>query len=102
MAEVLHVNTEEFQNIIKEKELVFVDFYADWCGPCKMLAPSVDKLAAEHPEVQVVKVNTDEEPQLAMSYQIQSIPALLVFKNGEMVNRQLGFMPYQALEDMIK
>ncbi|MCD8029159.1 MAG: thioredoxin [Erysipelotrichaceae bacterium] len=102
MAEIKHVKTNEFDSVINNYKLVFVDFYADWCGPCKMLAPSVEKLANEHEEVQVVKINVDEEPSLAMKFGVQSIPTLITFKDGQPVNRQLGFMPYEALEDMIK
>lgn len=100
--EIKHIKTDEFDNVINSNKLVFVDFYADWCGPCKMLAPSVEKLANEHEEVQVVKINVDEEPSLAMQFGVQSIPTLITFKDGQPVNRQLGFMPYEALEDMIK
>lgn len=102
MAEVLQVNSQEFNEVIANNELVFVDFYANWCGPCKMLAPSVEKLAAEHPEVKVVKVDVDQEGSLAMQFGVQSIPTLIVFKNGQLANQQLGFVPYEALENMIK
>ena len=67
-----------------------------------MLAPSVDKLSAEHPEAKVVKVDVDQENALAMQYGVQSIPTLIVFKNGQPVNRQMGFVPYEALENMLK
>lgn len=102
MSNVLHVNTQEFQDVISNNELVFVDFYANWCGPCKMLAPSIEKLADEHPNVKVVKIDVDQEPSLAMQFQVQSIPTLITFKGGQPVARQLGFVPYQVLEDMIK
>ena len=102
MSSVLHVNNQEFQSLISQNELVFVDFYANWCGPCKMLAPSIEKLAQEHPEIKVVKVDVDQETSLAMQFQVQSIPTLITFKNGQPVNRQMGFMPYEALENMIK
>lgn len=102
MSNVLHVNNSEFQDVIANNELVLVDFFANWCGPCKMLSPSIEKLADEHSEVKVVKVDVDQENQLAMQFQVQSIPTLIVFKNGQPVNRQLGFMPYEALENMIK
>lgn len=102
MSEVIHANQEQFNELIQGEDVVFVDFYADWCGPCKMLAPSVDKLAKEHPEVKVVKVNVDNEGMLAQTYQVQSIPTLLVFKNGQVVNKQMGFVPYNTLETMIK
>jgi len=102
MSNVLHVNSTEFQDMISNNELVFVDFYANWCGPCKMLAPSIEKLADEHPEVKVVKIDVDQEPSLAMQFQVQSIPTLITFKAGQPVKRQLGFIPYEALEDMVK
>lgn len=102
MSNVLHVNTQEFQDLISNNEVVFVDFFATWCGPCKMLAPSIDKLAQEHPEVKVVKVDVDQEGALAMQFGVQSIPTLITFKNGQPVSRQLGFIPYEALENMIR
>ena len=102
MSNVLHVNAQEFNDLISNNGLVFVDFFASWCGPCKMLAPSVDKLAAEHPEAKVVKVDVDQENALAMQYGVQSIPTLIVFKNGQPVNRKMGFVPYEALENMLK
>ena len=102
MSNVLHVNAQEFNDLISNNGLVFVDFFASWCGPCKMLAPSVDKLATEHPEAKVVKVAVDQENALAMQYGVQSIPTLIVFKNGQPVNRQMGFVPYEALENMLK
>lgn len=102
MSNVLHVNAQEFNDLISNNGLVFVDFFASWCGPCKMLAPSVDKLAAEHLEAKVVKVDVDQENALAMQYGVQSIPTLIVFKNGQPVNRQMGFVPYEALENMLK
>ena len=101
MSQVLHVNSQEFQDVA-HNDLVFVDFFANWCGPCKMLAPSIDKLAQEHPEAKVLKVDVDQEGSLAMQFGVQSIPTLIVFKNGQAVNRQLGFVPYEALENMLK
>ena len=102
MSQVLHVNSQEFQDIVAQNDLVLVDFFANWCGPCKMLAPSIDKLAQEHPEAKVLKVDVDQEGSLAMQFGVQSIPTLIVFKNGQAVNRQLGFVPYEALENMLK
>lgn len=102
MSNVLHVNSSEFNDVVANSDLVFVDFFATWCGPCKMLAPSVEKLADEHPEAKVLKVDVDQENALAMQFGVQSIPTLIVFKNGRPVSRQMGFMPYEALEDMLK
>lgn len=102
MSNVIHANGSEFNDLIANNELVFVDFFAQWCGPCKMLAPSIDKLADEHPEAKVLKIDVDQENALAMQFGVQSIPTLIVFKNGQPVNRQMGFMPYEALEQMLK
>ena len=102
MSNVLHPNSQEFKDMIANEEIVFVDFFAQWCGPCKMLAPSIEKLADEHPEVKVLKIDTDQVPELAMEYQVQSIPTLITFKNGQPATRQMGFIPYEALENMIK
>lgn len=102
MSNVLHVNSQEFNELLSNNEVVFVDFYANWCGPCKMLAPSIEKLADEHPEVKVVKIDVDQEQTLAIQYQVQSIPTLITFKNGQPVARQLGFIPYETLESMIQ
>lgn len=102
MSNVIHANTQEFKDLVSNNEVVFVDFFANWCGPCKMLAPIVEQLADKYPEVKVVKIDVDQEQSLAMEYQVQSIPTLITFKNGQPVARQLGFMPLEALEDMIK
>ena len=102
MSNVIHANTQEFKDLVSNNEVVFVDIFAKWCGPCKMLAPIVEQFADKHPEVKVVKIDVDQEQSLAMEYQVQSIPTLITLKNGQPVARQLGFMPLEALEDMIK
>ena len=100
---VLKISSENYEEeVLKADKPVIIDFYADWCGPCKMLAPSIEKLADEHSEVKVVKIDVDQEQALAMQYQVQSIPTLITFKNGQPVSRQLGFIPYEALEEMIR
>ena len=78
-----------------------VDFWAAWCGPCKMLSPIVDQIAEEHPEIKVCKVNIDEEPSLAIDYKVMSIPTLLVFKNGEKVNMSIGVQSKSDIEAML-
>ena len=85
-----------------EGKLMMVDFWAEWCGPCRMLAPMVDKLAAQYEgKVTVGKVNVDECPELARQFRVMNIPTLLLFRGGELVDRQMGFMPAAALKEMI-
>ncbi|MBQ3461370.1 MAG: thioredoxin [Solobacterium sp.] len=96
------VETEkEFNETLNTNPLVFVDFYADWCGPCKMLGPVVEELAGETPDVTFVKVNVDDLPEIAQKYGIMSIPALFVFKNGEVAGQSLGFQPKGALKAVV-
>ena len=79
-----------------------VDFWAPWCGPCRMQAPVLEKFAEENPAVKVVKVNVDDNQELAMEHNISSIPTLLVFKNGEAVNFAVGLQSKTALEELVK
>ncbi len=95
------VTTNEFDEAVKEG-VVLVDFYADWCGPCKMLSPVLDELASELGDsAKIVKVNVDTENELAAKYQVQSIPTLKVFKDGKIVNETMGFVPKAKLAEMI-
>lgn len=101
MSEVIITKDNFEAEVLQSDKPVVVDFWASWCGPCKMLAPSVAKLAEEHPEIKVGKVNVDEERELAIKYGIASIPTLILFKNGEVANQTLGFQPYESLEQFI-
>lgn len=88
--------------VMKAPELVMVDFWAVWCGPCQMVAPIVDELAAEYVgKVRVRKLNTDENPEVAGRYQIMSIPTILFFKNGQLVERLVGARPKRQFKEMI-
>ena len=88
------VNQEEFEKIIESDRPVLVDFYATWCGPCKMLSPIVDELSSEYAgKVKVCKVNTDENMSLSSKFQITSIPCLIIFKEGRPVRKIVGFKP---------
>ena len=95
------LNKSNFEEeVLKSEKPVLVDFWASWCGPCRMLAPTVDALADDYASVvKVGKVNVDEENELAMRYKVASIPTLILFKNGEAVNRSVGVVPR---EDIVK
>ncbi len=97
---VMKVNKESFETeVLKAEGMVLVDFFADWCGPCKMLSPIVDEVAEENTDIKVCKINVDEEPELAMRYNVMSIPTLVVIQNGEEVNKSVGLV---SKEDIIK
>lgn len=99
---VISVTADHFeQEVLKAEGIVMVDFWAAWCGPCKMLSPIVDQIAEEHPEIKVCKVNIDEEPSLAIDYKVMSIPTLLVFKNGEKINMSIGVQSKSDIEAML-
>ena len=92
------------QNVVeRSREVpVVVDFWAEWCGPCKMIAPALEELAGSmNGKVKIVKLNVDENPQTAAKYGIMSIPTLMLFKNGELASRQVGAAPKQKLEQWI-
>ena len=103
MLEVM-VSKNNFEiEVLNEKGIVLVDFFANWCGPCKMLSPVLSQVAEEYKdEVKVCKINIDEEIELAQQYLIASIPALLVFKDGKVVNQSVGFVPKKAIEKLWK
>ena len=100
---IIHVTAENFEDsVLKNDKPVIVDFYADWCGPCRMLGPVLEKIADEHEELAVAKVNVDNVPSLAESFGVTSIPALFVIKNGEVVNQAVGFMPKEKVLELVK
>ena len=96
------LNLNNFDSFINNEGILLLDFYADWCGPCRMVAPIVEEIALEHPEYVIGKVNVDDEPELASKYGVFSIPTLVVLKNGK-VSRQLsGARPKEKILDLFK
>lgn len=97
------LNKDNFEEeVMRSEKPVLVDFWASWCGPCKMVSPIVDEIADEHPEIKVGKVNVDEEPELASAFQVMSIPSLFVIKDGKIANQTVGAKPKQQILDMLK
>ena len=91
---VIEVNKDNFQKEVLESEkTVLVDFWADWCGPCRMLSPLVDQIAEEKTDIKVCKINVDDNHELASQFKVMSIPTLIVFREGKEVNRSLGAVP---------
>jgi len=101
MSEVTLTKANFEEEVINSDKTVLVDFWASWCGPCKMIAPVIAELAEKHPEIKVGKVNVDEQMQLAQVYGVTSIPMILVFKNGQITGQQIGFTTLQVLEALI-
>ena len=95
---VITITLENFEaEVIKSDKPVLVDFWAPWCGPCRMLSPVVDEIAEEKTDIKVGKVNVDEQEELAVRFGIMSIPTLIVFKNGEVVKKTMGVQPKAAI-----
>lgn len=93
---------EEFaEKVINSPNTVVVDFFADWCGPCKMLSPVLEKLDSMNPDVVFYKVNIDENPSLADEFEVRSIPNVVIFKNGQAADRSIGFVSEQQLQEII-
>jgi thioredoxin 1 len=103
MNEPVHVTDATFENVVLKSDLpVVVDFWAPWCGPCRMVAPTLDKLAKEQDgKLVIAKVNTDENSQWAMKYGVQGIPTMLFISNGEVVHKQVGALPEGMLRQVL-
>ena len=97
---MIHLENENFDELIKDK--VVVDFFATWCGPCKMLGPVFEELSTEINNIKFVKVDIDEHEDLCRKYKVMSVPTLIVFDNGKEIKRNIGFIPKDKLKEFIK
>ena len=101
--EILEVTSKNFeQEVLKSEKPVLIDFYATWCGPCKMLSPIVEEVAAENEDIKVVKIDIDKEQNIAVQYEIMSIPTLVVIKDGKEVNRSVGVIGKSDILQLVK
>lgn len=99
---VLKITNDNFNSVKTSEKTVLIDFYADWCGPCRMVSPIVDEIAEENPQYLVCKINVDDEPELAEQFGVSSIPMLAVMKNGELVNQSVGARPKAQILSMLE
>ncbi len=101
--EIVKITAENFETeVLKSEKPVLVDFYADWCGPCKMLGPVLEQISAETDDFVIAKLNVDDNQALAQKYGVMTIPTLIVFKNGEIANTSVGVKPKQDIIALVK
>lgn len=99
---VQKINLQNFESIKNQDKPVLLDFYADWCGPCRMVAPILEEIASERPDIIVGKINVDDNPDLAGAFGVSSIPMLVVMKNGKIVNQSLGARPKAQILSLLE
>lgn len=99
---ILKASLENFdEEVLRSDKKVLIDFYATWCGPCKVLSPTVEEIAKENDDIKVVKIDVDEEEELANKYGVISIPTLIVIENGEVINKSVGVISKEEIESML-
>ncbi|MBE6796820.1 MAG: thioredoxin [Ruminococcaceae bacterium] len=100
MVKIITANNFE-KEVLNSEKTVLLDFWASWCGPCRMVSPIVDEIAEEFDSICVGKINVDEEPELANAFSVQSIPMLVIMKNGKIVNQAVGYMPKEKILELL-
>lgn len=98
---IKHGSSDSFNDLISS-DIVLVDFFATWCGPCRMLGPVLEEMANDRSDIDIVKMDVDECPDIAKNYGIMSVPSLLLFKNGSLVSKKVGFMPKEEIKGWIE
>lgn len=98
---VKEISGAELEQVLADNDKVFVDFFATWCGPCKMLTPVLDQVASEHPEVTFVKVDVDRNLDATRKYRVMAMPTVVVFENGREKTRSVGYLPKENIEDLL-
>ncbi len=100
---VVNITKENFESeVMRSEKTVLLDFYAEWCGPCRMVSPLVDEISEENADIKVCKINVDDEPELVAAFNVSSIPTLVVVKDGAVSAQAVGARPKQAILDMLK
>ncbi len=99
---VTELDKDSFEKTVSESDFVIVDFWAPWCGPCRSFAPTYEKVSEEHPDIVFAKVNTEEEQEIAMHFQIRSIPTLMIFREKVIIFSQPGALPEGAFRDLLQ
>lgn len=99
---ILHIDKNRFEELKASEKTIVLDFYAEWCGPCKMIAPFIEEIALENPDITVAKVDVDKATDLAIEFGIQSIPTVIIFKDGKVSSKAIGYRSKEQLLELIK